>query len=87
MSSHDRVVVDYDFSIKRGIHCEASQPINIQFEYKGEVKNAELPAQLMSDHIPANAREHLADVSGQFTLLGEQNQVLDDEIDVSCDFI
>ncbi|MBA3661776.1 MAG: hypothetical protein H0W64_08620 [Gammaproteobacteria bacterium] len=69
IQSHDIVHVDYNFSEKTGIYCQANRgPIQIKFDYKGRDKSAFLPVRLQSDHIPDEKYEELADYEGQFRL-------------------
>lgn len=87
LTPEDNVVVDYDFSGSRGISCSATQPVTIQFGYKGNHKIAALPIKLISDHVPDKREEELADVSGQFNLTTVKDQTPSRKIELACGFL
>jgi hypothetical protein len=73
---YDQLVVDYDFSEKKSIYCNAPHAtFKISFNYKGHQKFAYLPVILQSDHIPDHQDEELADLKGQFKLYAEPTRL------------
>ena len=88
MNQTDNVVVNYDFTEKRGIHCTASySKLSIDFIYKGHQKSAFLPVTLQSDHVPEMAEEELADVNGQFVISTTKIPPANQQLHVCCDYV
>lgn len=77
LTQHDQLIINYDFTQKKNVHCEAKNgKAMMVFYYKGHQKTADLPITLESDHIPLpdNTNEALADVSGQFIISTHPSQ-------------
>jgi hypothetical protein len=92
ISYDDKIVVDYNFSEKKGIRC-TSNSSSIQLKdiaYKGhQNKVAALPVTLQSDHIPDPDKkdEMLADVMGKFSLETTGYLPHHKQYDVSCFYV
>ena len=88
LNQGDKLVVDYDFSKEKGIHCMANQEgVLISFTYKGYQKTSALPVILQSDHIPDKADEELADVQGQFTILIKSAEISRHADEINCSYL
>lgn len=87
ISSHDILVVDYDFSQKNGVQCSAnSGSFKVDFTYKGRDKTASLPVLLQSSHVPKHDNEELADNSGQFSITLGKKSSKNQIFSVSCHY-
>lgn len=68
-ANNEILVVDYDFSGKSGIKCNAERhQFKIEFLYKGRKKSAALPVTLVN-HVPDKKGQELMDMTGQFKIL------------------
>ncbi|HEX4044119.1 MAG TPA: hypothetical protein VHZ76_00455 [Gammaproteobacteria bacterium] len=88
LSTKDTLIVDYDFTEKNGVACSgsASSPFLVHFTYKGREKIAGLPLILQSARIPTKNTEHLADVSGDFTIAAKPHTRMKSSM-VQCRYV
>lgn len=88
MHAGDALIIDYAYLTSQGIHCFSRDKVKIMadFSYKGRAKSALLPISFESDHVPAKAREELADPAGQFSLTVLPVKSDDQFHEVICDY-
>lgn len=87
IEANDLIVVDYDFSEKKGIYCSSHRSkFSTNFVYKGHRKTAFLPIHLESDHVPDKPGEELADINGQFTIAMENKKISSKQYEISCTY-
>ena len=74
ISQQDKITVDYSLANSAGITCISNTPnALVSYAYRGEHKQAKLPAIIQGRKAPTKPHEILADSEGQFSLSALSN--------------